>query len=181
MLSSLPCFLFLLNLLSLHPVTFLMFLSPFFSSRCMLELKYAVYHRAASLSSEVSSVLVDVCSSGWRIDQALFKPLATAKSVTLPVMGDHVWSPQLYYFGNSTQSFIVWSLLTWQKREPFWRQYKSLPAKYAVKIKEVTIKGYVAWCINLCTVTAISLKMFDQPTLERAQPSQPSDQPADWS
>jgi len=31
----------------------------------MLELKFAIYHRAASLSSQASSV--DVCSIGWRI------------------------------------------------------------------------------------------------------------------
>jgi len=38
----------------------------------MLELKFAIYHRVASLSSQASSV--DVSSTGWRIiDQALFK------------------------------------------------------------------------------------------------------------
>jgi len=37
----------------------------FFSSRCMLELKFSIYHRAASLPSQASSV--DVCSIGWRI------------------------------------------------------------------------------------------------------------------
>jgi len=38
----------------------------------MLELKFAIYHRAASLSSQAFSV--DVCSIGWRItDQALLK------------------------------------------------------------------------------------------------------------
>jgi len=31
----------------------------------MLELKFAIYHRAASLSSQASSV--GVCSTGWRI------------------------------------------------------------------------------------------------------------------
>jgi len=41
----------------------------------MLELKFAIYHRAASLSLLASSIdLVDVCSIGWRIIvQALFK------------------------------------------------------------------------------------------------------------
>jgi len=34
----------------------------FFSSRCMFELKFSIYHREASLSSQVSSV--DVCSIG---------------------------------------------------------------------------------------------------------------------
>ena len=33
-----------------------------FSSRCMLEQKFAIYHRAASLPSQASSV--DVCSIG---------------------------------------------------------------------------------------------------------------------
>ena len=37
----------------------------FFSSRCMLELKFAIYHRAASLFSQASSV--DVCNIGRRI------------------------------------------------------------------------------------------------------------------
>jgi len=41
----------------------------------MLQLKFAIYHRAAraaSLFSQASSV--DVCSIGWRfVDQALFK------------------------------------------------------------------------------------------------------------
>jgi len=31
-------------------------MSLFFSSGCMLELKFAIYHRAASLSSQASSV-----------------------------------------------------------------------------------------------------------------------------
>ena len=43
------------DLLSLHLVTFLMFLIlvhvTFFSSRCMFELKFAIYYRAASLPS----------------------------------------------------------------------------------------------------------------------------------
>jgi len=45
------------DLLSLHLVT-LMFFIPvhvnFFSSRCMLELKFAIYYRAASLPSQAS-------------------------------------------------------------------------------------------------------------------------------
>jgi len=52
MLSSLPCFMLFADLLSLHLVTFLMFLIlvhvTFFSCRCMLELKFANYYRAAS-------------------------------------------------------------------------------------------------------------------------------------
>jgi len=35
----------------------------YFSSRCMLELTFAIYHRA-SLSSQASSIDVDVCSTG---------------------------------------------------------------------------------------------------------------------
>ena len=42
-----------------------LFMSLFFSNRCMLELNYALFYRAASLSSQASSV--DVCSIGWRI------------------------------------------------------------------------------------------------------------------
>jgi len=56
MLSSLPCFYAFADLLSLHLATFLtfflfLFTSLFFSSRCMLELKFA---RAASLPSQSS-------------------------------------------------------------------------------------------------------------------------------
>jgi len=46
------------DLLSLHLVTLLMFLfsymSLFFSGRCIFELKFAIYYRAASLPSQVS-------------------------------------------------------------------------------------------------------------------------------
>jgi len=50
------------DLLSLHLVTSF---SHFFSSRCMLELKFVIYHRAASLSLLASSIdVVDVCSIG---------------------------------------------------------------------------------------------------------------------
>ena len=46
------------DLLSLHLVTFLMFFIlvhvTFLSSRCMLELKYVIYYRAASLPSQAS-------------------------------------------------------------------------------------------------------------------------------
>ena len=41
------------DLLSLHLVTFF-FLFMSFGSRCMLELKFAIYHRAASLPSQAS-------------------------------------------------------------------------------------------------------------------------------
>ena len=69
MLSSLPCFYafcwsviptsrYIINVFILVHVTS-------FSSRCMLELKFAIYHRAASPSSQASSV--DVCSIDWRI------------------------------------------------------------------------------------------------------------------
>ena len=55
------------DLLSLHLVTFLVFYTPVHgkNSRCMLELKFAIYCRAASLSSQASSV--DVCSIDWII------------------------------------------------------------------------------------------------------------------
>ena len=61
------------DLLSLHLVTFFSLVYvPSFSSWCMLEPEFAIYHRAASLSSQASSV--DVCNIGWRTtDQALFK------------------------------------------------------------------------------------------------------------
>jgi len=66
MLLSLPCFYAFADLLSLHLVTLLMYFIlvhvTFFNSTCMLKLKFANYHRAASLSSQVSSV--DVCSIG---------------------------------------------------------------------------------------------------------------------
>jgi len=44
------------DLLSLHLVMlFILVHVTLFSSRCMLELKFAVYHRAARLSSQASS------------------------------------------------------------------------------------------------------------------------------
>jgi len=53
------------DLLSLHLLTFLMFFILvdviFFSSRCMLELKFVIYYRAASFPSHF------LCSIGWRI------------------------------------------------------------------------------------------------------------------
>ena len=70
------------DLLSLHLVTFLMFFFilvhvTFFSSRCMIELKFAIYHRAASLSSQASSVDEVLVMQYWPKniwpDQALFK------------------------------------------------------------------------------------------------------------
>jgi len=56
----------LTDLLSLHVITFLMFFSLtchffFVSSRCMFELKFAIYHRAAK---RLQTCLVDVCSMG---------------------------------------------------------------------------------------------------------------------
>ena len=56
------------DLLSLHLVTFLMFYIlvhvTFFSSRCMLELKFAINYRAASLPSQASyAVLAEECLS----------------------------------------------------------------------------------------------------------------------
>ena len=53
------------DLLSPHLITFLMFfilVHVMFFSRCMLGLKFAIYHRAASLPSQASSV--DACSIG---------------------------------------------------------------------------------------------------------------------
>jgi len=61
MLSSLPCFyasMLFADLLSLHLVTFFnVFYScscHFFSSRCMLELKFVIYYRATSSPSQAS-------------------------------------------------------------------------------------------------------------------------------
>ena len=66
MLSSQPVFMLFANLLSLHIVTFLMCFIlvhvPFFSSRCMLELK--VCHLLQSSKSPLTGFL---CSIGWRI------------------------------------------------------------------------------------------------------------------
>jgi len=49
LICYLNCFYAFADLLSLHLVTFFV---TFFSSRCMLELRFAIYHRAASLSSQ---------------------------------------------------------------------------------------------------------------------------------
>ena len=67
MLSSLPCFYaFCWSAIPTSCYIFnVLFMSLFFSSRYMLEMKFAIYHRAASLPSQASSA--DVCSIGWRI------------------------------------------------------------------------------------------------------------------
>jgi len=71
------------DLLSLHFVTLVMFFyflflfkSLFFSSRCMLELKFAIYYRAASRHSQASyAVLAGV-------SQAFFKHSQHANSIS---------------------------------------------------------------------------------------------------
>ena len=62
------------DLLSLHLVTFLMFFIlvhvTFFSSRCMLELKFAIYYRAASLPSLASyAVLAEESQAFFKLSQ----------------------------------------------------------------------------------------------------------------
>ena len=62
------------DLLSLHLVTFLMFFIlvhvTFFSSRCMLELKFAIYYRAASLPSQASyAVLAEESQAFLKLSQ----------------------------------------------------------------------------------------------------------------
>ena len=74
MLSSLPCFYAFADLLSLHLVTFLMFFIlvhvTFFSSRCMLELKFAIYYRAANLLSQASyAVLAEESQAFFKLSQ----------------------------------------------------------------------------------------------------------------
>ena len=68
------------DLLSLHLVTFLMFFIlvhvTFFSSRCMLELKFAIYYRAASLPSQASYAVLAEES------QAFFKHSPHANSIS---------------------------------------------------------------------------------------------------
>ena len=69
----LVCMLFA-DLLSLHLLTFLMFFIlvhvTFFSSRCMLELKFAIYYRAASLPSQASyAVLAEESQAFFKLSQ----------------------------------------------------------------------------------------------------------------
>ena len=54
------CYPYILVTLIFDVFFFILVHFTLFSSRCMLELKFADYHRAAILSSQVSSV--DVCS-----------------------------------------------------------------------------------------------------------------------
>ena len=65
------------DLLSLHLATFLMYIIlvyvPFFSSRCMLELKLAIYCRAASLPSQASYAIIEYWLKNHWPDQAFFK------------------------------------------------------------------------------------------------------------
>jgi len=68
------------DLLSLHLVTFLMFFNlvhvTFFSSRCMLELKFAIYYRAVSLPSQAS------CAVLAEESQAFFKYFPHTNSIS---------------------------------------------------------------------------------------------------
>jgi len=69
------------DLLSLHLVTFLMFFIlvhvTFFSSRCMLELKFVIYYRAASLPSQASDAVLAEES------QAFFKHSPHTNSISI--------------------------------------------------------------------------------------------------
>ena len=65
------------DLLSLHLVTFLMFFIlvhvTFFSRRCMLELKFAIYYRAASLLSQASyAVLAEESQAFFKHSNSAF-------------------------------------------------------------------------------------------------------------
>jgi len=65
------------DLLSLHLVTFSMFFilvhATFFSSKCMLELKFANYYRAACPPSQVSyAVLAEVSQAFFKLSQHYF-------------------------------------------------------------------------------------------------------------
>ena len=65
---------------SIIPSLFLCFvLCHFFSSRCMLELKFAIYHRAASLSSQASSEMYAVLA-----EESLTRLCSNAESVMVP-------------------------------------------------------------------------------------------------
>ena len=70
------------DLLSLHLVTFLFFLflftSLFFSSRCILELKCAIYYRAASLPSQASYALLCKTMLNYAMKLILRKPHRTS-------------------------------------------------------------------------------------------------------
>ena len=65
------------DLLSLHLVTFFILVHvTFFSSRCMLELKFAIYHRAATLPSQASYAVLAEES------QAFFKHSPHSNSIS---------------------------------------------------------------------------------------------------
>ena len=68
------------DLLSLHLLTFVMFIflfmSLYFSSTCMLELKFAIYYRAASLPSQASYAVLAEKS------QAFFKHSLHTNSIS---------------------------------------------------------------------------------------------------
>ena len=92
------------DLLSLHLVTFLMllflFMSLFFSSRCMLELKFAIYYTAASLPSQASYAVLAEES------QAFFKHSPHTNSIWKKIarfsMGVNVWQLNKYMIKRST-------------------------------------------------------------------------------
>ena len=71
---------------SCNPYILVLLMPLFFNSRCMLELKFTIYHRAANMTSQ-ASLVVDVCSIGWRIpNQSSFqKPSPQWMTKPLPV------------------------------------------------------------------------------------------------
>ena len=83
------------DLLSLHLVTFLMFSIlvhvTFFSSGCMLELKFAIYYRAASLPSQVSyAVLAEESQAFFKLSQHtnIFSNSATLRNNYISLLSD---------------------------------------------------------------------------------------------
>ena len=77
MLSSLPCFYaFCWSAVPTSCYIFILVHVTFFSSRCMLELKFAVYYKAASLPSQASYVVLAEES------QVFFKHSPHTKSIS---------------------------------------------------------------------------------------------------
>ena len=123
------------DLHSLHLVTFLMLFIlvhvTFFSSKCMLELKFAIYHRAASLSSQASYAVL--AEESWT---------RTGSSNT-------VCTPTVFLIQQSYVIMTKWFVAKWfvrvRTREEKWCRKGSHVLQWAVRTALWDFKPGIKW------------------------------------
>ena len=106
----------------------------FFGSRFMLELKFAIYHRAASLSSQASSV--DVCT------------VLAEESLTRPGSLQTLPAHQLYFLCNNFFSLLR-ELCTCVHVKKKWRHngsHSSSVSSLNRFVRLQTCKKAMSWC-----------------------------------